>query len=106
MEVLMLRTRIRVARRTSRATITFLALAAAAAALALVAWPASAAVRTWVATNGNWSTAANWSGGLVPTAADDVGILGASGLSSRSVTYDYTGAPVTLLFLRLDASIA
>jgi fibronectin-binding autotransporter adhesin len=84
-----------------------LVLAAATAAMPmLVAADASAVVRTWVATNGNWSTAANWSGGVVPTASDDAGILGASGLSSRSVTYDYTGPAVTLLFLRIDRSAA
>ena len=33
---------------------------AAAAPMLLAAADASATVRTWVATNGNWNTAANW----------------------------------------------
>ena len=41
---------------------------------------ADAAVRTFVVTSGNWNTPGNWSGGVVPTANDDAGILGSIGL--------------------------
>lgn len=33
------------------------------------------ATRTWLAQNGNWTNTANWSGGAVPIAGDDVKIM-------------------------------
>ena len=46
----------------------------------------ASAQKTWVLNgNGNWSVAANWSGGTVPTATDDV-VINVSG--SRTVTLD------------------
>jgi autotransporter-associated beta strand protein len=54
--------------RTARAALCGMVLG-----LSLSANPASAAVRTWTggsATSGNWTTAANWSGGVAPVAGD------------------------------------
>ena len=60
-------------------------------AMALAAWPAvtpHAASCTWGApATGNWATAANWSCGIVPGAADDATI----GLT-KTVTIDTTQA--------------
>ncbi len=73
------------------------------AALAIVLWhapQASAATSTWTDGSGNWSLAANWSGG-VPVAASVVNITLTDGVG-RNITYDYTGAPVTLGTLTVD----
>ncbi|WP_428936801.1 beta strand repeat-containing protein [Fontivita pretiosa] len=93
-------------RRQSRSRARAWGAAILAVTPGLVTPQAWGVVRTWVVTSGNWSTPSNWSGGVVPTSSDDAGILGAVGLNARSAIYDYTGPPVTLLFFRLDGSIA
>jgi hypothetical protein len=74
----------------------WIALAAAAA------WPAVARAQTdnWIAGDGNWSAAANWSDG-VPGYYSSVNFTDSDGIS-RTLTYDYIGQPVTLNSLTID----
>src|SRR4051812_20746655 len=66
-----------------------------------VAGSAQALTRNWVPGDGNWSVAGNWSPSGVPTAGDTVSIGFGDGLD-RTVTYNYTGAAVTLNSVGLD----
>ena len=75
-------------------------LVAEAAALSL-GRPASATTRAWNTGDGSWNVAGNWSPAGVPIAGDTVAIGFGDGIA-RTVTYDYTGAPVTLNSLGLD----
>lgn len=57
------------------------------AGLLLTAQPLQAATSTWTGgTSGNWNVGANWSGGVVPTAADDVSI---SSVSYATITVPF-----------------
>jgi hypothetical protein len=65
----------------------------------ITAVPRMASIPTWnVNTNGNWSTAANWSGG-VPNAAGEQAVLGAVITQPRTVTVDI---PITVGQLDFD----
>ena len=68
-----------------------------------IAWQrgALAATRTWLDGSSNWSTPGNWTGGAVPGAFDTVDITNTDGVN-RTITYDYTGAAVTLSALNID----
>jgi hypothetical protein len=55
----------------------------------------------WQVGDGNWSTPANWDSGVVPGNGDTINI-GVSNSASFTVTYDYTGTPVTVSSLTLD----
>jgi T5SS/PEP-CTERM-associated repeat protein len=61
-----------------------------------------AASRSWNAGTGNWSTGANWTVAGVPAAGDTVSIGPFATGVARTVTYDYTGAAVTLNSLAVD----
>jgi fibronectin-binding autotransporter adhesin len=60
-----------------------------------------ATTRAWNDGSGNWSTAADWTPSGVPAAGDTVNINETDGVS-RTITYDYTGAAVTLSSLAID----
>jgi T5SS/PEP-CTERM-associated repeat protein len=67
-------------------------------------WPvvvAMAVPRSWIGGSGSWSTPGLWSPSGIPGAADDVSIAPIDGVS-RTVTYDYGGAAVTLNSLVVD----
>jgi hypothetical protein len=51
--------------------------------------------------SGNWSSSGEWNYGGVPVSGDAVYASYASG-ATRTITYDYAGAPVTLYSLSLD----
>ncbi|MCC7083591.1 MAG: hypothetical protein IT427_01130, partial [Pirellulales bacterium] len=57
--------------------------------------------RDWIAADGDWSLATNWSPAGVPAGGDVVSIGFGDGVA-RSVAYDYTGPAVTLTSLGLD----
>ncbi|MFI5378547.1 MAG: beta strand repeat-containing protein, partial [Tepidisphaerales bacterium] len=82
-----------------------LALAAALAILQGRSFPVAAATVNWTDGTSNWSLATNWttlpSAHNVPGAGDTVNIALTDGVS-RTITYDYTGAAVTLGSLTLD----
>ena len=61
----------------------------------------AATTRLWNVFDGNWSVAGNWSPSGVPAAGDTVNIFDTDGVS-RTITYDYTGAAVTLGSLAID----
>jgi hypothetical protein len=88
-----------------------LAVAAAAAACAAAAASfttftprASAAPRSWIANDGNWSTPGNWSTNTVPQAGDEALITTAAPFG-RLITYDYTGPAITLGAFRLGGGL-
>ncbi|MGD0137929.1 MAG: NF038122 family metalloprotease [Tepidisphaeraceae bacterium] len=60
------------------------------------------AVRT---ASGNWSAAGSWNPGNVPVAGDAVYLAFSDGVN-RNITYDYTGAAVTLYSLTIDLANA
>jgi hypothetical protein len=77
----------------------------------LVAWSSgrvalAATTDSWTDGTGNWSTAANWTNALnthtVPANGDTVSIGPFSDGVARTITYDYTGAAVTLNSLGID----
>src|SRR3954462_6087390 len=57
--------------------------------------------KDWIAGDGNWSTASNWSPAAVPVSGDSVNVNFGDGVP-RTVTYDYAGFPVTLGSLNID----
>jgi hypothetical protein len=65
----------------------------------------AATTDNWTDGTGNWSTAANWtntsSGHTVPAAGDTVNIVDSDGVS-RTITYNYTGAAITLGTVTID----
>jgi hypothetical protein len=65
----------------------------------------AATTDTWNTGSGNWSTAANWtnssSGHTVPANGDTVNIVD-SDSTNRTITYDYTGSPVSLSYLSIN----
>src|SRR5688572_9687738 len=65
----------------------------------------SAAVRSWIAGDGNWSTPGNWSTGTVPQANDEAVITIADSPFGRLVTYDYAGPALTLNAFRLGGGL-
>lgn len=68
----------------------------------LVLLPATVATaENWIAGSGDWSTPGNWDTGTVPSDFDTVNITPTDGVA-RTVTYDYTGAPVSLSALSVD----
>ena len=68
----------------------------------IVVAPATVATaENWIAGSGNWNTPGNWNPATVPSGGDTVTITPADGVA-RTVTYDYTGAAVTLAELRVD----
>ena len=88
------------ARSFNRFPRTSFALLASAAACAQ--W-AHAATESWTATSGNWAAAANWNSGAgpVPGAGDTVDITDDDD-TSRTITYNYIGAAVTLASVTVD----
>ena len=81
------------------AFVTIVILAVSPAAVA------TAAVKNWVAGDGNWNTPGNWSPAGVPGAGDDVKI-DLNIAVPRTVTYDYPGPPVTLNSLGVNNTSA
>ena len=79
------------------------------ATLVLIMMFCSATVATaenWIAAGGGfWNTPGNWNPATVPSGGDTVTITPADGVA-RTVTYDYTGAAVTLAELRVDLTDA
>jgi fibronectin-binding autotransporter adhesin len=78
---------------------------ARAAALVILAWQVVPGGRcladdTWTDGTGNWNTPGNWSAG-VPGNGGAVDIINTNGVS-RTVTYNYTGAAVSLGDLFID----
>jgi hypothetical protein len=61
------------------------------------------ATSTWNVGSGNWSVAGNWSPSGVPGASAVVDITNSDAIN-RTITYDYTGAAVTLNLLTVDNS--
>jgi len=55
--------------------------------------------------SGNWSAASSWNPGSVPVAGDAVYLAFSDGVN-RNITYDYTGAAVTLYSLTIDLANA
>ena len=53
------------------------------------------------AASGNWSAAGSWNPGSVPGAGDAVYLAFGDGVN-RNISYDYTGAAVTLYSLTVD----
>jgi hypothetical protein len=74
---------------------------AAGTAVALASAPALATTRTWNTTSGSWSTATDWTPNGVPAAGDSI-LIEVNDSAGRTVTYDYTGAAVTLANLTID----
>lgn len=76
----------------------------ASAAVAGVALPlaASALEKDWKSTvgSGGWSTSTNWTPSA-PAAGDDA-VISHNDATNRVVTYDYTGASITLNSVRVD----
>src|SRR5271156_2111972 len=83
----------------------FLALAAV---LILALPEANGATRNWIgptgngSIGGNWSTTVDWSPAGVPAAGDDVNIIGTATMGP-TITYDYTGAAISLGSLNINA---
>jgi hypothetical protein len=85
----------------SRALNLTVLLLAPALVASSMAGQAHAAVRAWNVGDGNWSVAGNWSPAGVPGANDTVNIFSTDGVS-RTITYDYTGAAITLASVSID----
>src|ERR1700683_4238368 len=87
----------------------FLAVAAALAAGSAIPGAPGAAraanTDNWKVGSSDWDTAANWSSGVVPGQADTVNI-GVSNSATFTVTYDYTGAAVTINVVTVSMSAA
>jgi hypothetical protein len=80
-------------------------VAVAAAVASLGSVHLSLAQDNWIAGDGNWSVASNWSPANVPGPGDDVYITPDDGVN-RTITYDYTGSPITLSSLTVDLTNA
>lgn len=70
-----------------RTAAVFIAATAAAAGWFAAADPASAANKTWVNTDGNWTGTVNWSGGTIPVNLDNVFIT-LNSAASTTINYD------------------
>lgn len=79
--------------------------AAVMAAMAITPSPTFGVIRSWIAINGNWNTAANWSTATVPLNGDDATIV-SSDNNTRLIIYDYTGPAITLAAFRLSGSVS
>ena len=91
---------------SQRAMARVLALAATLIAISsLASRPAPAATKNWIDGTGFWTgvggTGSNWSPAGVPVASDTVNIVLADGVA-HTVTYDYTGAVITLNPVTVD----
>src|SRR5277367_1057899 len=71
----------------------WMVLAATVAALPVVA--SASTTRNWFVGSGNWSTPGDWNPSGVPAAGDYANIINGDA-TTRTITYDYTGAAVTL----------
>lgn len=79
-------------------------VSAASLVLALsLATVATAAVKNWTDGTGNWIVGANWSGGTVPMAGDQVNIVFTDGVA-RTVTYDVTAPNLGALTIDLTGA--
>jgi len=88
-------------RHARRAQVLFVAAAAAASCSARL----TLAQDNWIAGNGNWSNPADWAPAAVPANGAPVNI-GIGNTASFTVTYDYTGAAVTLSTLTINTTNA
>ncbi len=77
------------------------AIAMAAAVFAIPCELSLAATRAWNAGSAGWTLATNWNPNGTPAALDVINITETDGVS-RTITYDYTGANVTLTSLTID----
>src|SRR5215510_7924084 len=59
--------------------------------------------KTWLSSNGNWSTAGNWSGGVIPAAGGDV-VMVNSDLVNRTITFNV--GTLSLVSLQLNNGLA
>jgi hypothetical protein len=73
----------------------------AAAVFAIPCELSLAATRAWNAGSAGWTLATNWNPNGTPAALDVINITETDGVS-RTITYDYTGANVTLTSLTID----
>ena len=69
--------------------------------MALASVRASATTRVWNTTSGSWTLSTNWTPSGTPATGDVIEIEN-SDSTSRTITYDYTGAAVSLSELFLD----
>src|SRR5580658_5822296 len=86
-------------RNTNHLRRSWLVLAAAAVSLPTVALAST--TRNWIAGSSNWNTPGNWNPTGVPAAGDSVNIIN-NDSSSRVITYNYSGMPVTLVGMLLS----
>src|SRR5208283_516509 len=91
--------------RSRRHPANLAALALAAAAVPLI-WnlPARATTDSWIGTSGgNWTDGAQWSAGTPPANGQTVDITNAFS-ASQTITYDYSGSPISFASLTVDAT--
>jgi hypothetical protein len=72
-----------------------------AVVLCLVAAPATAQLKDWMAGSGDWSNGDNWNPAGVPVAGDTVNLIFTDDVE-RTINYDYTGPPILINQLWLD----
>ncbi len=83
-----------------------LAFLALTLGILLLSGPALATTdKYWIADNGTWSTATNWSPSGVPVAGDNVYLTQSGDISNKTVTYRNTVSPAPVLnSLTIDAT--
>lgn len=68
---------------------------------ALLVQPAEAATRSWIAVNGNWTLASNWSTGIMPQNSDIAAMVFTDN-TQRTITYNYPNSDILLNQIQLS----